>query len=83
MADHTAGCPGMTGALMDQYRTWSDEALDEHRRAILTEQERRANLDSIPEQIEQLAKVYRDGGGEEQALTDALDPEQVSMLERA
>lgn len=68
---------------MDQYRTWSDEALDEHRRAILTEQERRANLAAIPEQIEQLAKVYRDGGGDEQALTDALTPEQVAELNRS
>lgn len=38
----------------------------------IAEQERRANLAAIPEQIEQLAKVYRDGGGDEQALTDAL-----------
>lgn len=68
---------------MDQYRTWSDEALDEHRRAILTEQERRVNLAAIPEQIEQLAKVYRNGGGDEQALTDALTPEQIAALASA
>ncbi|HEX7352480.1 hypothetical protein [Brachybacterium sp.] len=57
---------------MDAYRTWSDEALDEHRRSILNEQERRANLAAIPEQIKSLAKVYREGGGDEAALTDAL-----------
>lgn len=62
------------------YRDWTDEKLDEHRRAIITEQERRANLAAIPEQIEQLAKVYRDGGGDEQTLTDALTPEQVAAL---
>lgn len=65
---------------MDQYRTWSDEALDEHRRAILTEQERRANLAQIPHQIEQLAKVYREGGGDESALQDALTPEALAAL---
>lgn len=59
---------------MDQYRTWSDEALEEHRRAILTEQERRVNLAAIPEQIEQLSKVYRDGGGNPDDLLDALEP---------
>lgn len=65
---------------MDMYRDWTDEKLDEHRRAILTEQERRANLAAIPEQIEQLARVYRDGGGDEQALTDALTPEEQAAL---
>jgi hypothetical protein len=57
------------------YRDWTDEKLDEHRRAILTEQERRANLARIPEQIAAMAKTYRDGGGDEQALTDALGEE--------
>ena len=66
---------------MDQYRTWSDEALQEHRVAIAAEQERRANLAAIPDQIESLAKVYRDGGGDEQALADALTPEQVAALD--
>ena len=58
--------------------TLTDEQLDAHRRSVLVEQERRANLAAIPEQIEQLAKVYRDGGGDEQTLADALAPEQVS-----
>ena len=61
--------------------TLTDEQLDAHRRSVLVEQERRANLAAIPEQIEQLAKVYRDGGGDEQALTDALTPEQVAALD--
>lgn len=61
---------------MDQYRTWSDDALDEHRRAILCEQERRANLAAIPEQIKGLAEKFRDGGGDPDALTDAIsEPE--------
>lgn len=57
------------------YRDYSDESLDDHRRAILREQERRANLALIPEQIAAMAKTYRDGGGDEQALTDALGEE--------
>lgn len=69
----------MNGDSVDQYRAWSDEALDERRRAILCEQERRANLAAIPEQIEALAKVYREGGGDEQALTGALTPEQAAL----
>ena len=61
--------------------TLTDEQLDAHRRSVLVEQERRANLAAIPEQIEQLAKVYRDGGGDEQALADALTPEQEAALD--
>ena len=60
--------------------TLTDEQLDDHRRAVLIEQERRANLAAIPEQIEQLAKVYREGGGDDRALTDALTPEQEAAL---
>lgn len=62
------------------YLEWTDEALDEGRRAILTEQERRANLAAIPEQIEHLAKLFRDGGGDERALTDALTPDEVAAM---
>ena len=61
--------------------TLTDEQLDEHRRAVLTEQERRANLAAIPEQIKELAEKFRDGGGDEQALADALTPEQVATLD--
>ena len=62
-------------------KSLTDDELDDHRRAVLIEQERRANLAAIPDQIEQLAKVYRDGGGDEQALTDALTPEQEAALD--
>ena len=61
--------------------TLTDEALDAHRRAVLVEQERRANLAVIPEQIKELAEKFRDGGGDEQALTDALTPEQEAALD--
>lgn len=61
--------------------TLTDEQLDDHRRAVLVEQERRANLAVIPEQIAAMVKTYRDGGGDEQALADALTPEQVAALD--
>lgn len=61
-------------------RALTDEELDDLRIDVLTEQERRANLAAIPGQIEALAKVYRDGGGDEAALQDALTPEQVAAL---
>lgn len=54
-------------------RDLDDTQLDALRRTALTEQERRANLASIPRQIADLADKYRHGGGDEQALTDALD----------
>lgn len=54
--------------------------LDALRIDVLTEQERRVNLAAIPAQIEALAKVYRDGGGDEAALQDALTPEQLAEL---
>ena len=53
----------------------STEELDALRIDVLTEQERRANLAAIPEQIAAMAKTYRDGGGDEQALADALGEE--------
>lgn len=54
------------------YRDYSDESLNDHRRAILCEQERRANLAAIPDQVRALAQTYREGGGDETALTDAI-----------
>ena len=56
--------------------TLTDEQLDDHRRAVLIEQERRENLAAIPEQIKELAEKFRDGGGDEDTLQDALTPEE-------
>ena len=61
-------------------RSLTDEELDAHRIAVAVEVERRANLAAIPEQIEALAKVYREGGGDEGALIGALTPEQAAAL---
>lgn len=61
------------------YSPLTDEQLDAERIKILTEQERRANLAQIPAQVTELAKTYRAGGGDEDALIQAIshtpDPE--------
>ena len=54
------------------YKTLTDEQLDEARQAILIEQERRANLAQIPATIQELATKYTEGGGDRQTLEDAL-----------
>lgn len=61
--------------------TMTDDGLDDLRRDVLNEQERRANLATIPTQIAELAGKYRDGGGDEQALADALTPGQGAALD--
>ena len=54
------------------YKTLTDEQLDEARQAILIEQERRANLAQIPATIQELATKYTEGGGDRQTLENAL-----------
>lgn len=54
------------------YRSLTDEQLDEARTAILIEQERRANLAQIPATIQELAAKYAEGGGDRRKLEDAL-----------
>ena len=44
-------------------KTLSDEELDQHRRDVLAEQERRENLARIPEQIRELKDKYTELGG--------------------
>lgn len=56
-------------------KTLTDDDLDQLRRDVLSEQERRANLTAIPAQIAALANTYRSGGGDEQTLTNALGEE--------
>lgn len=45
-------------------RTLTDDELAEHFTAVVTEQERRANLERIPGQIATLRQQYVDGGGD-------------------
>ena len=56
------------------YKTMTDEELDEARQAILVEQERRANLAQIPETIQDLASKYAEGGGDLEVLENAIKP---------
>lgn len=49
-------------------RNLTDEELDQHRQNVLAEQERRANLASIPGQITELKQKYIDGGGDPKEL---------------
>lgn len=56
-----------------ELRDLTDEQLVTMRALAAQEQERRDNLAQIPAQIADLAGKYRDGGGDEQALTAALD----------
>lgn len=55
------------------YKTLTDEQLDEARQAILIEQERRANLAQIPESIADLAAKFTEGGGNREELLKALE----------
>ena len=59
------------------YKSLTDEQLDEARTAILIEQERRANLEQIPVTIQELAAKYTEGGGDREELLKAVgDSEQ-------
>ena len=59
------------------YKSFTDEQLDEARTAILVEQERRANLAQIPATIQELAAKYKEGGGDQEELRKAVgDSEQ-------
>ena len=49
---------------MIDLKTLSDEELNQHRRDVLQEQERRENLARIPDQITELKAKYVEGGGD-------------------
>lgn len=48
---------------MIDMKTLSGEELDQHRRDVLQEQERREALETIPTQIAELKAKYVEGGG--------------------
>ena len=59
------------------YKSLTDNQLDEARQEILIEQERRANLSQIPATIQELAAKYKEGGGDQEELLKAVgDSEQ-------
>ena len=55
------------------YKTLTDEELDEARQDILIEQERRANIEQIPTTIQELANKYTEGGGDREELLKAVN----------
>ena len=52
----------------------TDEALEAHAETVRQEQARRQNLTQAPETITRLAQQYREAGGDQKALTDAVKP---------
>lgn len=52
--------------------TLTDDDLDSLRVDVLTERERRANLAQIPEQVADLCRTYRNGGGDPAVLEQAI-----------
>ena len=55
------------------YKKLTNEQLEEARRAILIEQERRANLEQIPLTIQELSAKYKEGGGSQEELIKAVN----------
>ena len=55
------------------YKNLTDEQLEEARRSILIEQERRANLEQIPATIQELSVKYKEGGGSQEELLRAVN----------
>ena len=55
------------------YKSFTDEQLNEARRAILVEQERRSNLEQIPATIQELSVKYKEGGGSQEELIKAVN----------
>ena len=62
---------------MTDYKSFTDEQLEEARAAILIEQERRINMERIPTTVQELANKYAEGGGDREELLKAVgDSEQ-------
>lgn len=53
-------------------RSLTDEQLDEHRRDVLREQERRQRITDTPNQVADLAAKYEADGGDRSALVAAI-----------
>lgn len=52
--------------------TLTDEELDNHRREVLTEVERRERVTEAPVQVAALARSYAADGGDVSVLVDAI-----------
>lgn len=66
---------------MDMYREYTDEELDEHRRAILDEQERRHKLAQLPEQVAAMTRDAVAAGVPTDTLRAALDDALIPQAE--
>lgn len=53
--------------------TLTDDELDTLRRDVAAEQERRANLATIPSTVAELARTYAAGGGDPDDLRAVID----------
>lgn len=62
------------------YKDFTDEQLEESRREILIEQERRSNLSQIPETIQELADKYEEDGGDRDELVKAVSESKKPQL---
>ena len=71
MVGKTAWKGAIRSMIMD-YKSLTDEQLDEARTALLIEQERRDNLSQIPAAIQELATKYIEGGGDREELIKAV-----------
>ena len=71
MVGKTAWKGAIRSMIMD-YKSLTDEQLDEARTALLIEQERRDNLSQIPAAIQELAAKYTEGGGDREELLKAV-----------
>lgn len=73
----------VTGMDEAQIRALSDEDFNSLAARVQADQARRFTLRQIPADITDLVAQYREAGGDEQALTEALTPEQAAELNRA
>lgn len=53
-------------------RALTDDQLDEHRRDVLIEQERRRRIEETPDQVADLAAKFEQDGGDRSALVAAI-----------
>lgn len=53
-------------------RALTDDQLDDHRRDVLIEQERRRRIEETPDQVASLAAAYEKDGGDRSALVAAI-----------
>lgn len=61
---------------MTDLRDMSDDELDDHRKDVLKEIDRREKLETLPDEIGKLRKEYKDAGGDLDDLDDKGDDEE-------